>query len=225
MVTSLGMNYIPTAIAALLAIIIPLAAFFVGRRSGFQASDEEAAKIREESNNLETKLIDTLSNVDTYASKAQVNFLKQQCEAFRQSIGEQQQSLEAISERVENIRQDVVQREQHQQELRAMREEDQVAITQALSRYTEFSTESLSLEQKLAESLRTLDAMAGEIKMTTDQKAIFTELSNALTQASAQLRDVIIDYQNANERLANLRSRFNDLENEYSKLVEQQLAS
>jgi chromosome segregation ATPase len=219
------MSYIPIAIAALLAVIIPLAGFFFGRRSGFKASNEDAAKIREESRDLETKLIDTLSNVESLASKAQVNFLRQQCEAFRRAIGEHEQSLEGLTERVETIRQEVVQREDRQQELRAMREEDQVAITHALTRYTEFSTESLSLEQKLAESLRTLDAMAGEIKMTTDQKAIFTELSNALTQASAQLRDVIIDYQNANERLANLRSRFNDLENEYSKLVEQQLAN
>jgi predicted nucleic acid-binding Zn-ribbon protein len=60
--------------------------------------------------------------------------------------------------------------------------------------------------------------------MNADQQAVFQELSNSLTSASAQLRDVIIDYQNANERLANLNSRFVDLEREYSKLVEQQLA-
>jgi predicted nucleic acid-binding Zn-ribbon protein len=103
-------------------------------------------------------------------------------------------------------------------------EEDQVAITQSLTSYSESSAESLSLEQKLAESLRTVDAMASEIQMTNDQQAVFCEFSNALTQASAQLRDVIIDYQNANERLSNLHSRFIDLENEYSKLVEEQLA-
>jgi len=105
-----------------------------------------------------------------------------------------------------------------------MKEEDEAAINTTLARYSEFSTESLSLEQKLAESLRTLDVMTSEIQMTTDQQAVFAELSNALTQASAQLRDVIIDYQNANDRLRNLSSRFTDLENEYSKLVDQQLA-
>jgi hypothetical protein len=66
--------------------------------------------------------------------------------------------------------------------------------------------------------------MSSEIKMTPDQQAVFSELSNALTQASSQLRDVIIDYQNAHERLSNLSSRFGDLEKEYTKLVDQQLA-
>jgi predicted nucleic acid-binding Zn-ribbon protein len=66
--------------------------------------------------------------------------------------------------------------------------------------------------------------MSSEIKMTADQKVVFQELSNALTATSAQLRDVIIDYQNANERLTTLRERFADLEREYTKLVEQQLA-
>jgi archaellum component FlaC len=65
--------------------------------------------------------------------------------------------------------------------------------------------------------------MTSELQMTPDQQAVFSELSNALTSASAQLRDVIVDYQNAYERLESLRSQHKDLESEYSKLVEQQL--
>jgi chromosome segregation ATPase len=218
------MNYIILIVAALLAIIGPLVGYILGKRLGFQASDEEAAQLREESAQLEAKLVETLSNVDNFASKAQIAFIKTQSEAFQQAIREQQSTLSALVERVDKARVDVQARENELQELRAMSEEDQVAIIQSLASHNDSSAESLSLEQKLAESLRTVDAMASEIQMTTDQQAVFSGLSNALTQASAQLRDVIIDYQCANERLTNLHSRFTDLENEYSKLVEEQLA-
>jgi chromosome segregation ATPase len=218
------MNYSAILVSLGIALVLPLLAYLLGRRSGPQGSDEEAAQLREESRVIENKLVETLSEADRFASKSQVEFLRQQCQAFRQAIAEQEQSLAGLAERVDQAQTSVHSGESDQQELRAMKEEDEVAINQTLNRYNEFSTESLSLEQKLAESLRSLDVMTSEIQMTTDQQAVFAELSNALTQASAQLRDVIIDYQNANDRLRNLSSRFTDLENEYSKLVDQQLA-
>jgi chromosome segregation ATPase len=140
-------------------------------------------------------------------------------------VSEQRAALKDVSDRIQSVRADVERREAEQQELRALKAEDEEAIAQVIAAYNEFSTESVALEQKLAESLRSLDAMSGEIKMNADQRAVFAELSNALTSASAQLRDVIIDYQNANERLEGLRVRFADLEKEYSRLVEQQLGA
>jgi hypothetical protein len=61
--------------------------------------------------------------------------------------------------------------------------------------------------------------------MSPDQRAVFQELTNALTTASAQLRDVIVDYQSVHERLSAMRSQYTDLENEYTKLVDLQLGS
>jgi len=218
------MNYVAIAISIVLSAGAAAAALIFGRRMGAHASDEEVASLLEESRILDTKLDEMLADVDTLASKAQLNFLEEQSAKLRQAAAEQQEQLAKIAERVDKTRSEVQTREFEQQDLRALKEEDEVAIHQALNRYNEFSAESLSLEQKLAESLRTLDAMSSEIKMTPDQAAVFSELSNALTQASAQLRDVIIDYQNAHERLSNLNIRFGDLEKEYTKLVEQQLA-
>lgn len=218
------MNYLAITVCSILSVASAAAAFIFGRRMGAHASDDEVAALLEESRVLDDKLVGTLADVDKLASKAQLAFLEEQSAKLRQAATEQQEQLTKIAERVDKTRSDVQTRELEQQELRALKDEDEVAIHQALNRYNEFSAESLSLEQKLAESLRTLDAMSSEIKMTPDQAAVFSELSNALTQASAQLRDVIIDYQNAHERLSNLNTRFGDLEKEYTKLVEQQLA-
>jgi predicted nucleic acid-binding Zn-ribbon protein len=67
--------------------------------------------------------------------------------------------------------------------------------------------------------------MIVEMPMTADQKAVFQALSDTLSSASSRLRDLIIDYQGLNERLDNLKGQHADLENEYTKLVEQQLGA
>jgi chromosome segregation ATPase len=218
------MEYLVLIVTLGLSVALVAAAFVFGKRAGFQSSDDEMIALREESNTLENKLVETLSENDRCASKGQLESLNEQTNNFLEAMSKQRQLLESITERLDKTRADVERREVEQQETRALKEEDDSAIQATLASYNESSTESLALEQKLAESLRSLDSMSGEIKMTADQQAVFQELSNALTQASAQLRDVIIDHQTANDRLSNLRARFSDLEKEYTKLVEQQLA-
>ncbi len=210
-------------IATLLAVGLPTAAYVLGKKMAPGASNEAMGNLREQSRELEEKLIEVLSEKDRFASKAQIATLIRQTESFLATISEQRNLLSTIAQRLEKARIDVEERELGQQEARAMREEDEAVIVQVTTNYAQFSTESVTLEHTLAESLKTLDVMTGELQMTTDQQAVFSELSNALTSASAQLRDVIVDYQNAHERLENLRSQHKDLEAEYSKLVEQQL--
>lgn len=218
------MNIILYILALAITVVLPIAGYIAGRRFGFQANDVEAAAIREESKQLEEKLVATLGESDRLASKAQREFLAQHCTMLAAEIAEQSARFNALSEQVDRTRIDVDARESEQQNLRAMTEVDEAAINLTMTRYSEFSTESISLEQRLAESLRVLDTMATEVQMPPDLKAAFTEISNSLTQTSAQLRDVIIDYQGAHERLKTFIARFTDLENEYSRLVEQQLA-
>lgn len=206
------------------AVGLPVCAYLLGRRKSVVAGDVESGQLREESRQLENQLIETLSTQEKLASKSQIATLARQTEAFSSAIAEQKTLLVSITERLDKARTSVEERELQQQEIRAMKQEDEEIIQQVTSNYNQFSTESVALERTLADSLKTLDAMSSEIKLTPDQQAVLQELSNALTSASSQLRDVIIDYQNANERLENLRTQHRDLENEYTKLIEQQLS-
>jgi chromosome segregation ATPase len=207
------------------ALALPTAAFIIGKRTGFKASDQDMAVLREDARNLEQNLVAALGDNERFASKGQIQHLAKQTDDFLDASSKQQEILLELTEKIDAIRSDVQRREAEQQELRALKVEDEAKIAQVLASYNESSTESVALEQRLAESLRSLDTMSGEIKMSADQRAVFQELSNALTAASAQLRDVIVDYQNANERLEGLRARFSDLEKEYSRLIEQQLGA
>jgi hypothetical protein len=211
--------------AILVSVTLPLAGLLLGKRLSGGDSDEEVARLREESRTLETKIIDLLAGEEELVSKKQLASLQRKAKEYRTAVESQRKSRLEIEQKLTSAHADVISREAAHQEMKAEKQEDEVALQSVMSNYSDISTESVSLERRLADSLKTIDKMSTEIAMTEDQRAVFEALSNALTNASAQLRDVIVAHQNVYERLEALRSQYTDLEAEYIKLVELQLES
>lgn len=209
-------------VAALGAV---LAAIGLNRKLSKGASDEAIADLRAESEKLENEMVSLLSDINRFASKGQVQTLIAQTQRFIKALEEQRDKLQQTEARLKKAQEEVIGRELSQQEIKTARQEDEKKLVEVMSNYQDFSSQSVTLEHKLAQSLRQLDAMIVENPMTADQRALFQELSNALTAASAQLRDVIVDYQAVYERLDALRNQYADLEKEYTKLVDLQLGS
>jgi chromosome segregation ATPase len=170
-------------------------------------------------------MVSLLSDINRFASKGQVQTLITQAQRFIKALEEQRDKLQQTEARLRKAQEEVIGRELSQQEIKTARQEDEKKLVEVMANYQDFSSQSVTLEHKLAQSLRQLDTMIVENPMTADQRALFQELSNALTAASAQLRDVIVDYQAVYERLDALRSQHADLEKEYTKLVDLQLGS
>lgn len=202
-----------------------LAAFALSKKLSKGASDEAIADLRAESEKLESEMISLLSDVNNFASKGQIQTIIAQTQRFIKALEEQRDKLQQTEARLKKAQENVIGRELSQQEIKTSRQEDEKKLVEVMANYQDFSSQSVTLEHKLAQSLRQLDAMIVETPMTADQRALFQELSNALTAASAQLRDVIVDYQAVYERLDALRNQYADLENEYTKLVDLQLGS
>jgi chromosome segregation ATPase len=217
------MLYVIAGMFIVISVGAAFAAFHVGKKSGSHATDSSIAELREEARELEDKLVKILANAETFTSAKQlealgeaVDKLTTQAEALKNQQGTVQQKIREAEKLV-------LEREQEHQNLRTVTAEDRSAVESALSSFEEASSECMSLENRLADSLQTLDAMYSEVSMTEPQKAMFEELSNAVTLASSQLRDVIVDYESAHERLSILHARFGELETEYSALIEKQL--
>lgn len=211
--------------ALLASVTLPLAGLLLGKRLSGGESDEEIATLREESRILETKIIDLLAGEEELISKEQLAAIQAKAVEYKAMVESQRKARVEIEQKLTGAHADVIAREAAHQEMKAEKHDDEVTLQSVMSNYSDISTESVSLERRLAESLKTIDKMSTEISMTEDQRAIFEALSNALTNASAQLRDVIVAHQNVYERLEALRSQYTDLEAEYIKLVELQLES
>lgn len=211
--------------ALLVSVTVPLTGLLVGKRLSGGDSDQEISRIREEARVLETKIIDLLAGEEQMISKKQLAAIQRKATEYRSTVESQRKARVELEQKLTSAHADVIAREAAHQEMKAEKQDDEVALQSVMSNYSDISTESVSLERRLAESLKTIDKMSTEISMTEDQRAVFEALSNALTNASAQLRDVIVAHQNVYERLEGLRSQYTDLEAEYIKLVELQLES
>ena len=161
--------------------------------------------------------------LEALVSRHQIEFVAQQLDEARAALAAQRDILKEVESKLEFSQKEVEEREAKQQELKSAKEEDELKLQDLMSAFEALSNESMALEQRLAASLKNLDAMMEGLALTEEQKAVVTDLAQLLEVAGAQIRDLIMEYQSINERLLGLQQQHTDLEDEYTKLVEQQL--
>lgn len=189
--------------------------------AGGDAAAKTKASIAEQDARLSTALAETANK----ASKAQLESVISETQDLVANLDAQQKLLKEVEVKLDVAQRDVETKEQAQQETKSSKEEDEIRLQELLSSFGDISSESISLEQQLAQSMRNLDTLISEVPMTDDQKAVLTELSDVLVASGSRLRDLITDHQAVNERLEGLKQQHTDLEDEYTKLVEQQLGA
>ncbi len=181
--------------------------------------DNMIKKIRE----AEGKLKELLKYSDGYASKMQYETLTQMLEQIKTELELEKNAVQEIEKKLDKAQEDVEQKEGQQQELKTAREEDERRLQELMANFSSISDESRQLERKLADSLKELDRMLEELELTPDQRDVLDQLSRALSIAGGLLRDLITEHAALHERLEQLQQQHKDLEDEYTKLVEQQL--
>lgn len=162
---------------------------------------------------------------DAYASLPQFESLQNQLKEAQEGIESQKKTLKEVEEALTNAQKNVEEKETRQQEYKTLKEEDERKLAEILEKYEQLSGESVALEQELGQSMKNLEEMMATLQLTDDQKAILTEFNDALLMAGSRLRDLITEYEVVRERLEGLQGQFKDLEEEYTRLVEQQLGT
>ncbi len=218
------MEIVYIGLSVIISLIAVVGSIFAGKKLAGGATKEQIQALMAESHELQAHLSASETSAVGRFSNAQLTRLVEQAEEFVQALEAQKQLIKDLEVRLEKAQKDVETKEGEQQEMKSAKEEDEKRLSEITAAYDTYSSQSVALEHELAASLKNLDTMIVEIPMTADQKAVFQELSNALTTASARLRDLLIDYQSVYERLEGLKSQHADLEEEYTKLVEQQLS-
>lgn len=156
-------------------------------------------------------------------SKGQEDAAREQLDSTKAALAAEKDNLKDIERRLDSSQKLVEQKEAIQQDLKSGKAEDEQKMAELLASFEDLSSESVALEQQLANSMKNLDQIMSEVQLTADQRSILQDLSAALTSSGTRLRDLIMEYQQSNERLQALQNQHQDLEGEYTRLVEQQL--
>jgi chromosome segregation ATPase len=212
-----------TVVAAILSTAIVFGSLIVLQKRLFSSAGEErealVAKIEAQDRHI-TKRLETLR---TMGSRAQFDSVVQQIQEIQATMQAEKAQLQEIEVKLEHAQREVEAKESAQQDVKSSKEEDEAKLADLMGRYSDISSESVMLEQSLASSLKHLDTILVELDLTDDQKSLLSHLADALVSAGGRLRDLITEYEAVNKRLSSLMMQHKDLEEEYTKLVEQQL--
>jgi chromosome segregation ATPase len=214
-------------IALIISLILSLGAiagalvFFRKRVS--QSTSLEGSPLIEKIEKLTAEATELATYQDSYMAREVLVRLQTKTEQLKAELGNETTTLKEIEQKLDGAQKSVESREAHQQEIKSAKQEDETKLETLLQNYEQVSSESMSLEQKLAASLKNLDAIMSDLTLTEDQRAMLENLSSSLTESGNRLRDLLTEYQVINQRLESLKQQHHDLEDEYTKLVEQQL--
>jgi len=214
---------ITTAAVLLISAAILAGTFLTLKKQVAGGVGAERDEILNKISSTEAELKQLLTYSDAYAAKGQLETLSRQLTGLKGDLEKERANLLALEPKLDGAQKMVEEKENQQQELKSAKEEDEIKYKELLAAYENQNQEAVSLEQRLASSLKNIDQLMSEVTMTADQKAAIQEMSDTLSNAGSSLRDLIMEYETLNERLSNLQLQLVDLEDEYTKLVEKQL--
>jgi chromosome segregation ATPase len=160
---------------------------------------------------------------NSYATKGQHKTLLGLLSDAKDVFAKQQAQLKEIEAALSKAQKAVEEKEVQQQEVKTLKEEDETKLIELLTTFETLSSESITLEGELAATLKNVEEMLASATLTDQEKEILTEFNETLFSASSRLRDLMTEYGVVKERLEGLQGQFKDLEEEYTRLVEQQL--
>ncbi len=212
-------------IIGIICAVLAIAPAFYAKKFTSGSNSSQIEELKGISGEKTTELDDHLSLSNNVASPAQLETVQKAIAETEMVISQERSILTECENKLEEAQQNVQKREQQQQETKSIKEEDETKLTALLADYSTVSATSVELEQKLAESLKELDKLLETAILDPDQKVTLQEVSEVLTSSGGMLRDLIMEHESINERLRNIWQQQSDLEEEYTKLVEQQLGN
>lgn len=216
-------------IVALITAAASLAGVFFGIRGMHKIASSSQSSGRTKYIEQITSITDELDKILTfekaYATPGQRDAINSQIEEVKSSIEGQKKSLKEVEDTLAKAQKQVEEKEVHQQEMKSVKEEDEKKLQAVLESHEQLQSESMALEQELAQSMKNLEEMLKSGDFTEEQKNLLRELDESVAQAGGRLRDLITEYDVVKERLETLQLQHKDLEDEYTRLVEQQLGA
>lgn len=210
-------------IALVLSVALVALSMFLLTRKASKGAGTEKDRYKAQVGQVLKEIKSLLGYKDSYVSKGQFDYIVGVLEKLRTDLGNEQKSLKDIESKLDGAQKSVEEKETAQQEVKSSNAEKEAKLESLMNSFSKVSNESVLLEKRIAESLKYLDSIKGELNLTDKEKGVLDELNNALTNSGANLRDLMMEYDAVSERLQSLQSQYTDLEEEYTRLVEKQL--
>lgn len=152
------------------------------------------------------------------------SFLQGTRDNVQSQLGRLAEEHQRITERLRTQQASLEELELAQQETKTTREEDEAALRDIQSQFEQVREEASRLEEQLAASQQQLEQLLQQVELTKAQREYLEDLQNVMRSAGETLRQLLDEYRDVEERLNTVTKQQQDLELEYSTLVEKLLS-
>ncbi len=199
-------------------------AFFIKRKANYGIG-QERKELKITLAGIDQDLQSLTKESEKLISRKQLEGIRKRRLALSQEMDTARNLAVELEEKVRAAQRSIKERESAQSKLKAVKVGEENKIAEIITTYEALNGESIDLERKLAESMKQLDSLEGEAQLTEKQKEALAKLSEVLSSAGERMRELITEYDTINKRILELQQQYLDLEDEFKRLVEQQLSS
>jgi uncharacterized phage infection (PIP) family protein YhgE len=143
---------------------------------------------------------------------------------LKEELNKQLSILAKTEGQLNELKLEVDETEQEYNEIKKGKESAQEVADNIKNRKNSLKEESESLQNGLADVTSSIREFATKTKLNANQEAGFKLILGNIEAANKQLETLITSYNQSSSRFLNLHEQFNDLEVEFSKLVEKELS-
>ncbi len=215
---------IPLIIGILSGSAILATALFIKRKANYGIG-QERKELKISLAGLDQDLQSLTKESEKLISRKQLEGIRKRRSTLLQEMDVARGLVLELEDKLRNSQKTIKEREDAQTKLKAVKVGEENRVAEIITTYEALNGESISLEKKLAESMKQLDSLMGEVQLTDKQKESLSKLSGVLSSAGERMRDLITEYDTISKKILELQQQYLDLEDEYKRLVEQQLSA
>ena len=177
-----------------------------------------------ELSDLNEEIRSTIPDPNLVVSQLDLSAIDDKYQQLKKEQELERETLKKIEATLEGAQKEVEQKELEQQDFKISQKDEEQRTENLRIQFEKIQQETIQLEQNLSESLQDLQNIINELEEGSKVRMALEELSRSLEEAMQLLRELYLEYKVVNERVQMITRQQGELEEEYTRLVEQQLA-
>jgi chromosome segregation ATPase len=142
---------------------------------------------------------------------------------MRQELDKELSALGVLESKLNELKLEVEDTEKEYNEIKKGKESSQELDEAIKANKPALATEHKELQNNIESTLRNISEFITKTRLNANQEAGLKLITNNIQNANKQLGTLVQSYNQSSTRFLNLYEQFNDLEIEFSKLVEKEL--
>lgn len=212
------------ALSLLSPIVTAGGAWWLARRGSKGPTNSTDNEELQEINRIDAEITEMIPDFSKIISQEALRAFEDEFAALQSEHTSERETLRKIETTLEGAQKDVEQKELEQQELKISQKEDEQRSLDLQVQFNQINEESKQLELNLEDSLKDLSELVNELEEGSKLRVGLEELSRSVEDAASLLRELFLEYKAVNERVQMIANQQRELEEEYTRLVEQQLS-